>query len=301
MTSYGRKALLLFILTTLVCCVAAVAQEPAQQPQGPRIDWQRGPAVGHLGDIAEINVPQGYQFAAKQGAETILQLTHNIPNGKELGVLVSSDPNSNWFMIFRFDDTGYIKDDEKDSLDANAILQNIKDGTEAANEKRKQHGWPPFHVIGWERTPYYDPQTHNLTWAIQGKGDDPNEPNTVNHSIRLLGRRGTINVNLVASPQEYAASRADFNILMSGFNYNQGHRYADFVKGDKVAEYGLAALIAGGAGAVLIKSGLLAKFGKFIIAGIVAIGAALKKFFSSIFGSKETKIEDPNKQAAAQG
>ena len=31
-----------------------------------------------------------------------------------------------WFAVFEFDDVGYVKDDEKDSLDANALLDSIK-------------------------------------------------------------------------------------------------------------------------------------------------------------------------------
>ncbi len=301
MASNGRRALLFFFFFSflVVLSLAAWAQEPQQQ--GPKIDWQRGPTVGHLGDIADINIPEGYQFAGKQGAQTALRITHNIPSGKELGVLVPSSADANWFMIFEFVETGYVKDTEKDSLDADAILKSIKSGTEAANEERQKQGWKPFHVTGWERPPFYDPQTHNLTWAIRGKGDDPTDTGSVNHSIRLLGRRGTMNVDLVASPAEYASITPEFNTLISGFNYSQGSRYADFVKGDKVAEYGLAALIAGGAGAVLFKTGLLAKFWKLIVVAFVAIGSFIKKIFKSIFGGNETKIEDPNKQPAAQG
>jgi uncharacterized membrane-anchored protein len=301
MASNGRRALLFFCLFQVVLSLAAWAQEPGPQQQGPKIDWQRGPTLGHLGDIADINIPEGYQFAGKQGAQTALRMTHNIPSGKELGVLVSSDAKSNWFMIFEFVETGYVKDNEKDSLDADAILKSIKSGTEAANEERQKQGWRPFHVTGWERPPFYDPQTHNLTWAIRGKGDDPTETGSVNHSIRLLGRRGTMNVDLVASPAEYATVTPEFNSLIAGFNYSQGSRYADFVRGDKVAEYGLAALIAGGAGAVLLKTGLLAKLWKPILVGILALAGFIKKIFKSIFGGNETKIEDPNKQAAAQG
>jgi uncharacterized membrane-anchored protein len=300
MASNGRSALFFFFLFMVVLSVAGAAQEPAQQ-QGPKIDWQYGPSKGHLGDIADINIPEGYQFTGKRGAQTVLQMEHNIPTGTELGVLVPSDANATWFMIFRFDETGYIKDDDKNSLDANALLNNIKEGTEAANVERQKHGWKPLHVAGWEKTPFYDPQTHNLTWAILGKGDDPGDTGWVNHSIRLLGRRGTMKVNLVASPTEYAVITPEFNTLIAGFNYNQGSRYADFVKGDKVAEYGLAALIAGGAGAVLLKTGLLAKLWKPILVGILALAGFIKKIFKSIFGGNETKIEDPNKQAAAQG
>jgi uncharacterized membrane-anchored protein len=62
----------------------------------------------------------------------------------------------------------------------------------------------------------------------------------------------------------------------------------------------LAALIAGGAGAVALKTGLLAKFWKLIVVAFAAIAGFIKKVFRSIFG-KEEKIEDPSSQAAAQG
>lgn len=291
-----------FSLTVFVFSVVGLTQEPPAQPQQKiKIDWQRGPTVGDLGGMAQIKIPQGYAFAGKQGAQAVLQMTENIPNGEEIGVLVSAAEGANWFMIFRYEETGYVKDDDKDSLDADGMLKNIKEGTEEANKQRQSKGWPAFHVTGWEHTPYYDPITHNLTWAILGKGDDPRDTGSVNHSIRLLGRTGVIKVNLVSDPAQYAANVNEFNTLISGFSYAQGKRYADFKKGDKVAEYGLAALIAGGAGAVLLKTGLLAKFWKFIVVGIAALIGFLKKIFSSIFGSKEQKIEDPNKQAAAQG
>jgi len=297
MARQAFKALFVISLLTFVLCTATAAQEPQSQPQ-EKINWQRGPTVGHLGDIAQITVPAGYGFAGKQGAEALLRMTQNIPNGEELGVLVSA--NANWFMIFRYEDTGYVKDDEKDSLDADAILKSIREGTEAANEQRRTRGWPAFHVTGWEHAPYYDPLTHHLTWAVRGKGDDPQDMGSVNHSIRLLGRNGVLKVNLVVEPSQYATTVGEFNTLISGFSYSEGKRYSDFRAGDKVAKYGLAALIAGGAGAVLLKTGLLAKLWKFIVIGIVAIAGFIKKLWNSIFGSKEIKIEDPNKQAAGQ-
>ena len=80
---------------------------------------------------------------------------------------------------------------------------------------------------------------------------------------------------------------------MIGFvEFNGGHRYADFIPGtDKVAEYGIAALIAGGIAAKagffkLLLAGIIA-LKKLIVVALVAIGA----FFKRIFGKK--------KQAAA--
>lgn len=278
--------------------MAAVAQEPQPSSQpGGNIDWQDGPGVGHLGTIAQINLPTGYRFTGKAGALKLMELTHNPSSGKELGVVIPAGDEPKWFMTFEFDDTGYVKDDDKDSLDANALLKALQDGTEHANELRKQRGWKAFHVTGWERMPYYDPLTHNLTWAIKGRGDDSQEITSINHSIRLLGRRGTMNVDLVVAPEDYAASTSQMATILGGFSYIQGNRYSDFTKGDKIAEYGLAGLIA------VAGAGFLIKFWKPLVALVVAAGAGIKKLFSSIFGSKEIKIEDPNKQqpAAAQG
>lgn len=289
------------MLAGLVAVSAAPgwAQEPApSQQQGPKINWQDGPTTAKLGDIAEITIPEGYRFTDKAGTEKLLQVTQNIPNGRELGAIVAAD--SDWFMIFDFEDTGYIKDDEGSKLDADAILKNLKEGTEESNAERAKHGWKPIHIAGWERQPFYDPQTHNLTWATLVRDENPQVEGSVNHSIRVLGRYGTMRVDLVAGPAEYAGLTSKFNALISGFHYTQGNRYSEFTKGDKVAEYGLTALILGGGAAVALKTGLLAKFWKFIVMGIVAIGAALKKLFQKIFG-KEERIEDPNQQAASQG
>jgi uncharacterized membrane-anchored protein len=100
-----------------------------------------------------------------------------------------------------------------------------------------------------------------------------------------------MDIDLVLSPDQYAASVPRFDALLQGFRFQQGHRYADFIKGDKVAAYGLTALIAGGAGAVAVKTGLLAKFWKVlvglvlvlkkgIVVVLVALYALIKRFFS---------------------
>lgn len=288
----------------MVVCWAAVslsgwAQEPsAQQEPKVKINWSPGPTVGKLGDIAEIKIPEGYAFSGKDGAQKVLELTHNLTSGRELGVIVPD--KGGWYLIFEFSDTGYVKDEEGSHLDGEAILKNIQEATERANEERKTRGWKAFHVNGWEKPPFYDPMTHNLTWAIMGKGDDPAEGQTVNHSVRILGRRGTMNVDLVVAPDEYASSKTALETLISGFSYTAGSRYSDFRAGDKVAEYGLTALIVGGAGAVALKTGLLAKLWKFIVLGIAALVGFIKKIFRAIFG-KEERIEDPNQAAASQG
>ncbi|MCL5287825.1 MAG: DUF2167 domain-containing protein, partial [Acidobacteria bacterium] len=175
-----------------------------------------------------------------------------------------------------------VKDDEKDKLDSDAILKSLQEGTEESNKIRKQRGWQLFHVAGWSKPPFYNPTTNNLTWSIRGVADAMgNEPagESINYSLRILGRRGTMNVDLVLSPHQVDAVVPEFENLMTGFSYVSGQKYAEFRAGDKVAAYGLTALVVGGAAAAAAKSGLLAKFWKVIVLAFVALAGFIKKIF----------------------
>src|SRR5262245_22129266 len=152
------------------------------------ISWQEGPGTGQLGNIAQIKIPAGYRFAGREGVRKFMELTQNPVSGSELGVMVPPDQaqGGRWFVIFEFNSVGYVKDDEKDKLDAKAILDSIKQGTEHSNEERRKRGWATMDIVGWHTPPRYDQVTNNLTWAIRGasEGDE-----VVNYSVRLLGRR----------------------------------------------------------------------------------------------------------------
>ena len=257
----------------------AVAQEPPSlADQIGALAWQRGPVSGAIGDLATIEVPEGFAFLGKGDAGKFLELLENPSDGTELGLLLS--PDSTWFVTFEFTDDGYVRDDDRE-LDADALLDSIREGTEHANTLRKERGWSAVEVVGWQTTPFYDPQTHNLTWAITGRSDGGD---SINHSTRLLGRRGVMRVNLVLSPEDSDAAKAGFAKVMSSFSFNPGHRYSEFTTGDKVAEYGLTGLIVGGTGVALAKSGLLQKFWKLIVFGIMALAGTARKLFARLTG-----------------
>ena len=196
----------------------------------------------------------------------------------------NENDDDSWFAIFEFDESGYVKDDEKDKLDADAMLQSIQKGTEESNKIRETKGWPPFHVTGWSQKPFYSLETHNLTWAILGQSQEQGKPpdETLNYSTRLLGRHGVMKVELVVSPNIAAQAVPEFNSLLEGFSFTPGQKYADWRSGDKIAKYGLAALIVGGAGAAAVNTGLFLKFWKLIVAGFVALSTFLKRILAYI-------------------
>jgi uncharacterized membrane-anchored protein len=257
--------------------------QPASQPQ-PKIDWQKGPITAKLGSVAEIKVPAGYEFSDGDGARKYLEITGNPPEGTEIGIVtpIGQAKGDDWVILFDFDETGYVKDDEKSSIDADKLLDNMKKGTEEENEERKKRGWMSFHLTGWTTQPFYDQTTNNLTWATVGHDDKNGQ--TINYATRILGRRGVVRVDLVTDPETVAATLPRFKDVMSGFSFTNGSRYADFVNGDKVASYGLTALIAGGATAVAIKTGLFAK--------LLAMLAGLWKIIAVAFAALMSRLKN---------
>jgi uncharacterized membrane-anchored protein len=270
------------LLGLLALPLCAPAQEQAAAPK-VKIDWQDGPTVGKLGDLAEIKVPEGYRFAGADGTRKFLELTENPPSGAELGVLIperkENEPsNGFWFVIFEFRNIGYVKDDDRDKLNADALLKELQTNTEEGNKERAKRGWPAYNIDGWYKPPFYDVSTKNLTWATRGHGiESGKEEKSVNYSVRILGRRGTMDVDLVLGPDIVSDVLPRFASVLGGFSFKSGHSYAEFRPGDKVAEYGLAALVAGGATAIAFKTGLLAKFWKLIVALFVALSTMIKR------------------------
>jgi uncharacterized membrane-anchored protein len=238
--------------------------------------------------MAQISLPEGFLFADKAGTRRFLELTENPTSGSELGTVLRQDGESQWFVVFEFRDVGYVKDDDKNALDAGALLASIKEGTEAGNAERRKRGWATMDIVGWEKSPFYDPSTHNLTWAIRGRSG---AEETVNYSVRLLGRGGVMSADLVLSPPQLQGALPEFNGLLGDFSFKSGHRYAEWRQGDKVAAYGLTALVAGGAGAALAKSGLLGKLWKVIVGGVIALAALIRKLFGG--GRRESAEQSP--------
>jgi uncharacterized membrane-anchored protein len=96
-----------------------------------------------------------------------------------------------------------------------------------------------------------------------------------------------MSVQLVADPATIGVATTEFNDVLRGYSYAPGQRYAEFQQGDKLAGYGLTALIAGGAGAAAVKTGVLQKLWKVIVIGFVAVVAAIRRFFAGLFNRNE--------------
>lgn len=251
--------------------------------------------VGQIGTRAEMDVPQGYTFFPAKGAQQLLKMWGNLVAGNEDG-LIMHDENG-WSVCFEFSDVGYVKDDDKDQLNADKMLKQMHDSEPALNEARKEAGLPAQHTVGFAMPPTYNEQTHNLEWAIKFTVEgQPGE--YLNYHTKLLGRKGVMTATLMCDPAELKAVLPDYQKTLTGFRFNGGETYAEYRSGDKVATYGLVGLVAGGTALAAGKAGLfsklgvlIAKGGKAVILGIVALLAGIAKLFKAIFYRKESPYQ----------
>lgn len=272
-------------LITFAAITLLVAPLLAQDAQPKKRAGLEGPAIAQLGGVAEIQVPVGHIFFDGNATRAMLEAAGEPVGGKEAGFL--SPTNRGWAVYFQYDDSGYVKDDDKDKLDADKLLASIKEGNDEGNKYRKKHGNPTLEIVGWDQKPAYDATTHNLTWAIRATSEGEQ---IVNYNTRLLGRKGVMEVVLVCDPADLPKHLPEFNALLAGYKYSTGETYAEYKPGDKIAKYGLGALVLGGAAVGAAKLGLFAsllvflkKGFKFVILAVVAIVFGLKKFIVRFF------------------
>jgi uncharacterized membrane-anchored protein len=246
------------------------------------LNWVEGPKTVNVGPVATFDVPAGFSFLDAADTRTFLEdVTQNPASGQEY---FFGPDNGDWWATFEYSDTGHVKDDEK--IDADALIKSMRENQDEGNKERASKGWPQLLNLGWKQAPFYDPKTRRLEWALSFITSDDKQEG-VNYETRLLGRLGVTSATLVVSPEKLATALPEFKKVVDGYKFVEGQRYSEYKEGDKVAKYGLAALIAGGAAAALLKSGLLAKYWKLLVVGVLAAFAAIGSFFKRIFQRKK--------------
>jgi uncharacterized membrane-anchored protein len=282
----GLFFLLALLVSINITPVFAVVGTP------PKINWLPGPQVITMGqELSKLNLPEGYEFAGAEDTYNLMKYIGNTPSKADIGVVLPNTEKKDWFVVFSYDPIGYVKDEDADSIDKDGILKTITEATEEANKQRQAQNVAPLHVTGWHEAPHYEATTHNLVWAIAATDSDGN---IVNYNTRKLGRYGVTSINLVIAPEKLATVKPELEKLIANYNYVPGKQYTDFNPSqDKVADIGLAALIAGGVGATAVKTGI---FGKILL----ILAAVLKKlwilaiaglgFLKSKFGGKKPEV-----------
>jgi len=286
-------ALCLSIMMQMACAVAADEVDDAEQAPSPaqqkaQAVWQaagaamiHGPNTIALRDQAQLALPSGYGFVPQEQAAALMRSMGNRTSDDFIGLVFPEWQSQTWFVSIQFEDSGYVKDDDAKNWNADELLQSLKDGTEAGNDERAEMGIPALTVTRWVEVPKYESGTHRLVWSAEATLKDQEDADpTINYNTYALGRDGYISLNLVTTSSRVEADKPSAQELLSAVTFNDGKRYTDFdASTDKVAAYGLAALVAGVAakklGLLAIGGAFLLKFAKVIALGAAALGGGL--------------------------
>ena len=248
------------------------------------LEYQHGSI--DVGDgLATLNVPEGYAFFDKADAKTILEdYWGNPPNEYVLGMIFPDgvDPlaDESFGIMVYFEEEGYVDDSDAADINYDDLLSTMKSDMEESSKAREEMGYGTIDLIGWAEEPHYDSEAKKLYWAKELKFEGM-DANTLNYDIRILGRRGVLVLSAVGGMNQLDQIKTAVPPILSSVEFNEGHRYGDFNPDiNKIAAYGIGGLIAG---KILAKGGifaLLAKFGKFIVIGAIAVGGGIYRFFT---------------------
>lgn len=258
----------------------------AEQSQPPDLVYQTGSIV-LPNKAATLNLSDNYRYLDPKQTETMLVAWGNPPGSETLGAIVPAAlgpfEDGGWAVIVTYIDDGHVDDKDAQEIDYVEMLEDMKAETRDNSEARAEAGYGKLELIGWAQPPRYDQAARKLYWAKE-LSFEGNEGNTLNYDVRVLGREGVLSLNAVAGMPQVDGVARDMQDLLTMASFNPGYRYEEFnADTDRMAAYGLGALVAGG---IAAKVGLFAKLGalliafkKFVIIGFVALGGLLLKLF----------------------
>lgn len=237
------------------------------------LQWLQPGGTGDIAGKATFKASNDYTFLSPADTDKFLKLNGNPPQGTSVTI---APTKGDWFGVLSFSPDGYVKDDE--SIDADALLKTLKSQNLAGNEEKRKQGYQTLTLEGWALAPRYDKQNQRLEWGTLLRAEDQSQ--LVNVSTRILGRSGYTAAILVTTPATLDSDLQDFKTALKSFEYVSGEKYSEWREGDKVAAYGLGALVLGGAAAAVSSKGGFKVIGVAIMAAVAAVWAGVKKFFS---------------------
>jgi uncharacterized membrane-anchored protein len=254
-------------------------------PTPPVLQHTMGPARIPVRDQAAIDLPGGYAFFPETSGKELMEKMGNRVDGTFVG-LIFPQKSSDWFILVEYQPAGHISDDDAKNWDADDLLNQVRTSTAAANEERHKEGKTELEVVGWAEKPHYDAATRRLVWSLEArdKGQTDSSRNIVNYKTLMLGREGYVSMTMVSPLATVGSDKEFVNLLLSKLDFTQGRKYADFdAKTDHIAEYGLAALIAGVAvkklGLIALAVAFVLKFAKVIALAVFGGLAAFRRIF----------------------
>lgn len=281
------RPFLLGLIGLLALTINAHAKPPQNEEERSAalktLTWRNGQTLTLPNSHASLKAPDNIQQLLGADAISLWEVLNGLdaPAGTEAALY---DEKAETLVFYQKVSDGYVRLDDWGDIDADSMLKDVSANTEAANARRKGAGISAIHVVGWLERPHLDRATNTVRWAFEA--NDERSGSLVNSIALVLGRDGFEKLTWIGPKS--AVNDGLLNIAQSSFTFPAGGSYADYKSGDKVAEYGIAGLVAAVLGVKsAVKFGLLAalvvfakKIGVFLLIPVVMAFAWVKRLWS---------------------
>ena len=281
------RSFLLGLVGLLAFAINADAKPPQNEEERSAalkaLTWREGQPLTLPISHASLKAPANIRQLLGSDAVSLWEVLNGLdaPAGTEAALY---DEKAETLVFYQKVADGYVRLDDWDDVDADAMLKEVTANTETANARRKSAGISAIHVVGWLERPHLDRFTNTVRWAFEA--NDERDGSLVNSIALVLGRDGFEKLTWIGPKS--AVNDGLLNVAQKSFVFPVGGNYADYKSGDKVAEYGIAGLVAAVLGVkAAVKFGLIAaavlfakKIGVFILVPVAMLFGWLKRMWS---------------------
>jgi uncharacterized membrane-anchored protein len=246
--------------------------------------------------VLQLRVPENFRYLGPEDTQKVLVNAWGNPKDKRTRHVGSrgseSDNKDGWGVVITYAEDGHVSDKDADGIDFDNLLNEMKKGMAEVNKERSESGHERIDLIGWAVTPRYDKKPI-VVLGQRAFLRRVGEHTELQHTYPR--KKGVLMLNAVAGMGQLADIEKRMPEVLALTAFNPGHRYEDFDRDtDKVAPYGIAALLAGG---IAAKTGLFYRIlampfvGKIIL---IVLLSALGGFIVLILKRKKVSMSRPD-------
>jgi uncharacterized membrane-anchored protein len=213
--------------------------------------WQVG-VISLAEGAGRLQVPRDYHFIDfQQDSTRATQYRPLWAASGALGILErnTENPAQKYRIFLHYRPIGHVDLSEINKLEAQDWLTILQDDLKEKQKNVATLSLPTTDslekaaILGWWVRPTYESSTYRLLWAERLGVQDSS---LLRYQVRLLGRYGTLDLQVIAPAQSLSFVRSELDKLCYAIQFNSGYRYQDFDPAmDKIAAAGAAGVFAG--------------------------------------------------------
>lgn len=246
------KILVVFFLMTSTFPLSAIGpplmleheEEETYEESEEGFDWITNGTYELPYSHSSLTIPKDHMLLMGEEAKRFETLCRGWDEENIEAVL--ADETFENVIYFSYFKEGYVVNDWTE-IDPDVLIEIMRENVEKENEQREEGD--AIYVKGWIQEPTLGRYSNTALWLINVLYEDGDD--VVNAIALKFGKEGYEKLFSISEKGAYKPVGGTLDLVLRSYNYNQGFRYKDYSRGDKIAEYEMTELIAATIGAEL--------------------------------------------------